>query len=282
MRRMWQALQESVSSFHPMYSGHMVSLANVRLPPDIVSSLTTTSKSSNFPSTLRTKLTSTTQNLTSKDLENTRRIAKECPKCHAQEMTWSEAQLRSADEGSTIFYRCPDCGHRWTDLFFILGIQSCWLPMRIDSRKTIRPSTFFFHVPIDTGNRKAGAVTFCQRQVALAHNSPAFAKIWFGSMSAFAMHAFAESLVWIVNQPFLWPERWSKVSDGWDCPFESPSSELSNPVLWKHFPSEILFNTYCNPGLDSLQQATLQKGREIFHSRMCLGCQTSECCVEHV
>lgn len=87
-------------------------LANVRLPPDIVSSQTTTSRSSNFPSTLRTKLTSTTQNLTSKDLENTRRIAKECPKCHAQEMTWSEAQLRSADEGSTIFYRCPDCGHR--------------------------------------------------------------------------------------------------------------------------------------------------------------------------
>jgi DNA-directed RNA polymerase I subunit RPA12 len=78
---------------------------------DIVSSQTTTSSSKNFPSALRTKLTSTTQNITSKDLENTRRIAKECPDCHAKEMTWTEAQLRGADEGSTIFYRCLDCGH---------------------------------------------------------------------------------------------------------------------------------------------------------------------------
>ena len=76
-----------------------------------LSSHTMTSKSNNFPSTLRTRLTSKTQKLTAKDLENTRRIVRECTQCHAKELIWSEAQMRSADEGSTIFYRCPDCGH---------------------------------------------------------------------------------------------------------------------------------------------------------------------------
>lgn len=65
----------------------------------------------NFPSALRKKLTSNVQVVTSKDMENAR-IRKDCPKCAATEMTWSEAQLRSVDEGTTIFYRCPECGHR--------------------------------------------------------------------------------------------------------------------------------------------------------------------------
>ncbi|TQS34385.1 hypothetical protein Golomagni_05234 [Golovinomyces magnicellulatus] len=71
----------------------------------------TTSKTNNFPSLLREKLTSKTQQLTSKDFENTRVIERECPECQAKVMTWSEAQMRSADEGSTIFYRCV-CGYR--------------------------------------------------------------------------------------------------------------------------------------------------------------------------
>lgn len=69
------------------------------------------SKSNNFPSFLRDKLTSKTQRLTSKDFENTRIIERECPECQSKVMTWSEAQLRSADEGTTIFYRC-ECGYR--------------------------------------------------------------------------------------------------------------------------------------------------------------------------
>ncbi|RKF71973.1 DNA-directed RNA polymerase I subunit RPA12 [Golovinomyces cichoracearum] len=76
---------------------------------------TTTSKTNNFPSLLREKLTSKTQQLTSKDFENTRVIERECPECQAKVMTWSEAQMRSADEGSTIFYRCV-CGYRFNKL----------------------------------------------------------------------------------------------------------------------------------------------------------------------
>lgn len=81
---------------------------------DTISSQTTTStsRSNNFPSALRTRLRSTTQKVTAQDIANTRRIAKECPGCHVEEMAWSEAQLRGADEGSTIFYHCLDCGYR--------------------------------------------------------------------------------------------------------------------------------------------------------------------------
>ncbi|KAF2148072.1 Rpa12 DNA-directed RNA polymerase I [Myriangium duriaei CBS 260.36] len=36
-----------------------------------------------------------------------------CPKCEHPEMYYSEVQMRSADEGSTIRYRCPKCGHKF-------------------------------------------------------------------------------------------------------------------------------------------------------------------------
>ncbi|KAG5293336.1 hypothetical protein I7I53_02132 [Histoplasma capsulatum var. duboisii H88] len=74
-----------------------------------------TSTSNNFPSKLRTKLRSHTRELAVKDRESNRRIQVDCQKCDSKEVTWSEMQLRSADEGSTIFYRCPKCGHRWQD-----------------------------------------------------------------------------------------------------------------------------------------------------------------------
>lgn len=75
-------------------------------------SQSTTTIVDQFPSVLRTKLTSNVQVVTSGEMENAR-IRKDCPKCAATEMTWSEAQLRSVDEGTTIFFRCPECGHRF-------------------------------------------------------------------------------------------------------------------------------------------------------------------------
>ncbi|ELA42068.1 uncharacterized protein VICG_00917 [Vittaforma corneae ATCC 50505] len=42
------------------------------------------------------------------------RISLSCPKCNRPEMMYSTAQLRSADEGQTVFYSCEGCGYKET------------------------------------------------------------------------------------------------------------------------------------------------------------------------
>lgn len=37
-----------------------------------------------------------------------------CPKCGKEEMMYNTAQLRSADEGQTVFYSCEGCGYKET------------------------------------------------------------------------------------------------------------------------------------------------------------------------
>ena len=35
-----------------------------------------------------------------------------CPDCNAPQMAYHTRQLRSVDEGQTIFYECLECGHK--------------------------------------------------------------------------------------------------------------------------------------------------------------------------
>ncbi|KAI9350062.1 transcription factor S-II-domain-containing protein [Zopfochytrium polystomum] len=41
-------------------------------------------------------------------------IKEKCPKCEAPEMVFHTAQLRSADEGQTVFYSCVKCGYKFS------------------------------------------------------------------------------------------------------------------------------------------------------------------------
>jgi len=42
------------------------------------------------------------------------RINVPCPRCNKPELLCSSAQLRSADEGQTVFYTCEGCGYKET------------------------------------------------------------------------------------------------------------------------------------------------------------------------
>lgn len=42
------------------------------------------------------------------------RISLSCPKCNRPELMYNSAQLRSADEGQTVFYSCEGCGYKET------------------------------------------------------------------------------------------------------------------------------------------------------------------------
>jgi len=68
------------------------------------------SKPSTFPSVLREKH-SAVQTAHADNLNTEAVIQKECPRCRRQEMFYHTKQLRSADEGSTVFYRC-ECGYQ--------------------------------------------------------------------------------------------------------------------------------------------------------------------------
>jgi DNA-directed RNA polymerase I subunit RPA12 len=41
-------------------------------------------------------------------------ISESCPKCNYNKLKYNNVQIRSADEGSTIFYECLKCHHKFT------------------------------------------------------------------------------------------------------------------------------------------------------------------------
>ncbi|KAJ3413992.1 DNA-directed RNA polymerase I core subunit rpa12 [Chytridiales sp. JEL 0842] len=72
----------------------------------------TESKSGAFPSRPKPAKESTKSgsSKTSAHLRDGATIKEKCPKCEAPEMVFHTAQLRSADEGQTVFYSCVKCG----------------------------------------------------------------------------------------------------------------------------------------------------------------------------
>lgn len=74
--------------------------------------VTTKSKPSDFPSLLRQQL-STVQTVERHKVQTEALSNVPCEKCGETHVRYSAVQLRGADEGSTIFYTCGDCGHKW-------------------------------------------------------------------------------------------------------------------------------------------------------------------------
>lgn len=46
-------------------------------------------------------------------------VERKCSKCGNETMSYASLQLRSADEGQTIFYTCTKCQHKETELSLI-------------------------------------------------------------------------------------------------------------------------------------------------------------------
>lgn len=78
----------------------------------------TTSKPDAFPSALRNKH-SNVQQLSEDDVQKEAVIEQACEKCGNPEMRYYTLQLRSADEGTTVFYRCPKCNYRYASSYYL-------------------------------------------------------------------------------------------------------------------------------------------------------------------
>ncbi|KAH9487200.1 DNA-directed RNA polymerase I subunit RPA12 [Psilocybe cubensis] len=73
--------------------------------------ITTKSDPEAFPSALRQKRKTQTKHHDTGDKGTL--VSEKCPVCGHLEAYSKEMQLRSADEGSTIFYTCNGCQHKW-------------------------------------------------------------------------------------------------------------------------------------------------------------------------
>ena len=58
-------------------------------------------------------MTGKAEDVTRESKKTRQMIKEECPKCGAPEMAYEAKQLRSVDEGQTIFYDCLKCGHKF-------------------------------------------------------------------------------------------------------------------------------------------------------------------------
>lgn len=100
-------------------------------------SILTVSKPSDFPSTLRSKL-SQVRSVREEDVQTHAMSSIACDQCGVKEVRYTTAQLRSADEGTTVFYSCDACGHKHVGLCSS-GWRLCvCADRRTDGARTIR------------------------------------------------------------------------------------------------------------------------------------------------
>ncbi|KAG5358929.1 DNA-directed RNA polymerase I subunit RPA12 [Yarrowia sp. C11] len=66
-----------------------------------------------FPSALRSKRSVVKTSLSAGEVDEGAIIKEKCPECGHDEMTYHTLQLRSADEGATVFYTCTKCHYKF-------------------------------------------------------------------------------------------------------------------------------------------------------------------------
>ena len=73
-----------------------------------------TTKSANRPDPLWAKSDEEQAALRNLSEPKRMRVEEPCIKCGAEEVEFYTVQLRSVDEGQTVFYECPKCSHTWS------------------------------------------------------------------------------------------------------------------------------------------------------------------------
>ena len=96
------------------YTLSMKLLVSNMSPDTVPQTIVSESKPSTFPSALRAKR-SAVQTLSAEDRKTEAITEHTCARCGRTEMFYTTVQLRSADEGSTVFYRCV-CGYKYVTL----------------------------------------------------------------------------------------------------------------------------------------------------------------------
>lgn len=77
-------------------------------------SVVTESAPNAFPSSLRAKRSAVKTSIGEDEFEDGAIIKETCPQCGNDEMSFHTLQMRSADEGATVFYTCTKCGYRFS------------------------------------------------------------------------------------------------------------------------------------------------------------------------
>jgi DNA-directed RNA polymerase subunit M/transcription elongation factor TFIIS len=100
----------------------------------------TVSKPTAFPSALRAKR-SEVQTLSEDDVNTTSVIAQRCEECGREEVRYYTQQLRSADEGSTVFYEC-DCGHKYVWITHVISTVHANATVQMEHQQLMEYSFF--------------------------------------------------------------------------------------------------------------------------------------------